>query len=74
MIGFAKAQKKAADELGISSHLIMCFLRHLSEESGFETLEESKSYLHMIKAVGLDSSEKGNPPEKFESLFKQCRS
>ena len=55
--GISKALAKRQEELNISSHLIMCFLRHLSEEKAFETLEMSLPYKHLIKAVGLDSSE-----------------
>ena len=47
----------------------MSYLRHLSEEDAFETLEQSLPYKHLIKAVGLDSSEKGNPPSKFQKVF-----
>lgn len=68
--GISKALIKAKEELNISSHLIMCFLRHLSEEEAFKTLEMSLPYKHLIKAVGLDSSEVGHPPSKFERVFK----
>ena len=47
----------------------MSYLRHLLEEEAFETLEQSLPYKHLIKAVGLDSSEKGNPPSKFQKVF-----
>jgi len=70
--GISKALEKAKAELNISSHLIMCFLRHLSEEEAFKTLEMSLPYKHLIKAVGLDSSEVGHPPSKFERVFKKC--
>jgi len=71
--GITRALRKGQKELGISSHLIMCFLRHLSEESAFETLKQAKEFLPLIKGVGLDSSEKGHPPSKFERVFKECR-
>tara|TARA_B100000925_G_C22009918_1_gene475743 strand:- start:48 stop:1004 length:957 start_codon:yes stop_codon:yes gene_type:complete len=68
--GISKALTKAKKELNITSHLIMCFLRHLSEDEAFKTLEMSLPYKHLIKAVGLDSSEVGHPPSKFERVFK----
>jgi adenosine deaminase len=52
----------------------MSFLRHLSEESAFETLEAAAPYYANIKAVGLDSSELGHPPSKFERVFKKAKS
>lgn len=61
------------DKLGISFRLILSFLRHLSEESAFETLDLAMPYLDRIDGIGLDSSEKGHPPEKFERVFKRCR-
>lgn len=67
--GIQKAREDAKEKYGISSLLIMSYLRHLSEEDAFETLEQSLPYKHLIKAVGLDSSEKGNPPSKFEKVF-----
>ncbi len=67
--GINRALKDGEEKLGISSVLIMSFLRHLSEEEAFNTLEESISFRTMITAVGLDSSEQGNPPEKFERVF-----
>lgn len=69
MPGFLKAMKKAEDEYGISSFLIMSFLRHLPESSAFETLALAEPYYQDIKAVGLDSSELGHPPSKFERVF-----
>ena len=71
--GIYKALKKAKDELNISSKIIMCFLRHLDEESGFKVLEKALKYKDKIFGVGLDSSELGNPPKKFEKLFKKAR-
>lgn len=67
--GIAKACDKAASELGVSSLLIMSYLRHLSEEDAFKTLEQSLPFKDLITAVGLDSSEKGNPPSKFQRVF-----
>jgi adenosine deaminase len=60
-------------ELGISSHLILCFLRHLSADQAMETLEQALPYRDKIKAVGLDSAELGNPPEKFRDVFARAR-
>ena len=67
--GIQRAREQAEKEHGISSLLIMSYLRHLSEEDAFGTLEQSLPYKHLIKAVGLDSSEKGNPPSKFQKVF-----
>jgi adenine deaminase len=68
--GISKAQKDAKTNLNVSSLLIMSYLRHLSEEAAFETLSQSLAYKDLITAVGLDSSEKGNPPSKFKNVFK----
>lgn len=73
MTGFKKAIDKAQKELGISVYLIMSFLRHLSEESAFETLESAQPYYNDIIAIGLDSSELGHPPSKFERVFNKAR-
>jgi len=70
--GIHNALTKAAKELGITSQLIMCFLRHLDEESAFVTLEQALEHKDKIIAVGLDSSENGNPASKFERVFKQA--
>jgi adenosine deaminase len=67
--GIQKARNEAQEKWGISSFLIMSYLRHLSEEEAFKTLEQSLPFKHLIKAVGLDSSEKGNPPSKFYKVF-----
>ena len=67
--GIQKARNEAQEKWGISSFLIMSYLRHLSEEAAFRTLEQSLPFKHLIKAVGLDSSEKGNPPSKFYKVF-----
>ena len=67
--GISNACKDAEEKLGVTSLLIMSYLRHLSEEEAFKTLEQSLPYKHLIKAVGLDSSEMGNPPSKFKNVF-----
>ena len=71
--GLSSACQKAEQELGISSALILCFLRHLSEEDAFATLESALPYREHFIGVGLDSSELGHPPEKFERVFARCR-
>jgi adenine deaminase len=71
--GITRALADAASHLGISSALIMCFLRHLSEDEAFEVLERAKPYLQHIVGVGLDSSEVGHPPSKFERVFAEAR-
>ena len=70
--GIYKALKKAEKEFNLSFKIIMCFLRHLDEESGFKTLDEAIAHKDKIFGVGLDSSETGNPPSKFEKLFKKA--
>lgn len=60
-------------DFGISSHLILSFLRHLSEADAFDTLEQATPYLDRILGVGLDSSELGHPPSKFEQVFAKAR-
>ena len=71
--GINRALQDGQSKLGISYVLIMSFLRHLDEVSAFETLEAALAYKDMIKAVGLDSSEVGNPPEKFQKVFEAAR-
>jgi adenosine deaminase len=73
MAGFARARDEARTRLGLTSHLIMCFLRHLPEEDALDTLEQSRPYLGQITAVGLDSGERGNPPQKFTTAFARAR-
>jgi len=73
LAGLKRACKDAQDKLGISSQLIMCFLRHLSEEKAFETLEQALPFKDDIIAIGLDSSEVGHPPSKFERVFAKAR-
>jgi len=68
--GIRRALEKGKDELNISYQLIMSYLRHLSEEEAFKTLEEALPFKHWIDGVGLDSSEMGNPPSKFVNVFK----
>ncbi len=71
--GISKALDKANLEFGLTSKIIMCFLRHLDEESGFKVLDQALRYKNKIVGVGLDSSELGNPPKKFEKLFQKAR-
>ncbi len=71
--GIKEALADAKKELGISSEIIMCFLRHLSEKEAFETLEQSLDFKEDIIGVGLDSSELGNPPKKFEKVFNKAK-
>ncbi|WP_010542933.1 adenosine deaminase [Sphingomonas elodea] len=63
--GMAEAERR----LGVSSQLILCFLRHLDEEDAFRTLEAAEPWLDRIAGVGLDSSELGHPPSKFARVF-----
>ena len=69
MRGYLGALNQAEAEWGQSSKLIMCFLRHLSQASAFETLRMAEPFRDEIDAVGLDSGELGNPPEKFTEVF-----
>ncbi len=71
--GLQRACNDAKTKLGISSYLIMCFLRHLSEEAALKTLEQALPYKNQIIAVGLDSSEVGHPPAKFTRVFAKAR-
>ena len=71
--GLKRACDRADKELGISAGLILCFLRHLSEEAALATLEQALPHREHFIGVGLDSSEKGNPPEKFARVFARCR-
>jgi adenosine deaminase len=70
--GIYKALQKAEREFGLSFKIIMCFLRHLDEEPGFKILDQAIAHKEKIFGVGLDSSEIGNPPSKFEKLFKKA--
>ncbi|MBQ0929590.1 adenosine deaminase [Ideonella alba] len=71
--GLHRACQQAQAELGLSATLILCFLRHLSEEAAFDTLEAALPYREHFIGVGLDSSEVGHPPEKFARVFAKCR-
>jgi adenine deaminase len=71
--GIHRALEDAKNKLGISSKLIMCFLRHLEENAAMKTLTAALEYKNLIAAVGLDSSEVGNPPSKFKRVFEQAR-
>ena len=70
--GINKALLKANKEFGLTYKIIMCFLRHLDEKSAFEVLDQAIQHKDKIIAVGLDSSEKGNPPSKFKNVFKKA--
>ena len=71
--GITRALDDARTRDGISSRLIMCFLRHLSEAAADATLDEALPFLDRIDGVGLDSSEVGHPPSKFERVFARAR-
>ena len=71
--GLHRACVDAEEELDISASLILCFLRHLSEEDAFETLAQALPFRDKLIGIGLDSGEVGNPPEKFARVFARCR-
>ena len=71
--GLKRACDEAEAKLGVSASLILCFLRHLSEEAALETLAQALPYRELFIGVGLDSSERGHPPEKFARVFARCR-
>jgi adenine deaminase len=71
--GIHRAQEDAEKQYGLTSKLIMSFLRHLSEEAAFKMLDEGLKFKEWITAVGLDSSEVGNPPEKFQRVYQRAR-
>jgi adenosine deaminase len=71
--GLAHAARRAHAEYGIGSALILCFLRHLSEDEAFATLEAALPHRHHFIGVGLDSSERGHPPQKFARVFARAR-
>ena len=73
ILGIQSALEQGERELGITSRLILCFLRHLSEESAFATLEQALPFKALIHGIGLDSSELGNPPEKFARVFARAK-
>lgn len=71
--GITAALDEAEHRLGVGSRLIMCFLRHLSEAEAFATVDVAMPFSKRIVAAGLDSSERGHPPSKFERVFARCR-
>jgi adenosine deaminase len=71
--GLVRACQEGAATLGIESKLIMCFLRHLSQDSAMQTLQTAEPFLEHLLGVGLDSSEVGHPPEKFVEVFRAAR-
>ena len=71
--GLSRACKQAEDQLGITSCLILCFLRHLDEDDAFKTLQAALPLREHWVGVGLDSSEVGHPPEKFAKVFAKCK-
>ncbi len=73
LTGIKRALADAKAQYGITSCIIMCFLRHLSQEEAFETLEQALPFKDDIIGVGLDSSELGNPPSKFIEVFKKAK-
>ncbi len=70
--GLARALDDSETRYGISTRLIMCFLRDESEQSALETFEAARPYLHRLCGVGLDSAEVGNPPSKFREVFRRA--
>jgi adenosine deaminase len=73
MEGIHQALQDGAKRFGISSKLILCFLRHLSTQNAMQTLEAALPYRHAFAGVGLDSSESGHPPVKFTDVFARAR-
>jgi len=73
ILGIKEALDDAKEKFGITSNIIMCFLRHLSQEDALKTYEEALAYKDYIIGVGLDSSEIGHPPSKFEQVFKKAK-
>ena len=71
--GLTRAQADAEAQLGITSRMIMCFLRHLDEAAAERTLDQALNYQDKIIGVGLDSSENGHPPSKFKKVFYRAR-
>ena len=71
--GICAALDDGRDRLGLTSRLILCFLRHLDEADALKTLDAAMPYRDRIVGVGLDSGERGNPPSKFESVFRRAR-
>ena len=71
--GIGRALDDAEARFGLTSRLIMCFLRHLDEAAAFDTLDEALEHRDRIAGVGLDSSERGHPPSKFREVFRRAR-
>jgi adenosine deaminase len=71
--GILTALQMSRAQFGMTSKLILCFLRHLSEDDAFECLKQAEPWLDRIAGVGLDSSEVGHPPSKFERVFRAAR-
>ena len=71
--GLSRALRDAETKLGITSRLILCFLRHLDEDDALRTLDAAMPFRERIAGVGLDSSEMGHPPRKFERVFRRAR-
>jgi adenosine deaminase len=71
--GITRALDDGEKRLGISHRLIMCFLRHLTQDDAFRTWGEAQPYLQLIDGVGLDSAEKGNPPRRFSGVYASAR-
>lgn len=71
--GISKALQDGRQQLGVTSRLIMCFLRHLDEEDALRTLKQALPHRDNIIGVGLDSSEVGHPPRKFKRVFERAR-
>jgi adenosine deaminase len=71
--GLRRAQAQAERRFGLTSKLILCFLRHQSEEAAFATLEQARPFLAHLAGVGLDSGERGNPPAKFARVYTAAR-
>ena len=72
--GIGRALDDAEARFGLTSRLIMCFLRHLDEAAAFDTLDAAMAHRDRIAGVGLDSSERGHPPRKFREVFRRARS
>ena len=70
--GIWSALQRGEQELGISSRVIMCFLRHLDEDAAFATLAQAEPFIDRIEGVGLDSSELGHPPDRFLAVFRRA--
>jgi adenine deaminase len=73
ILGLSRAVRQAQQVLGLSAHLILCFLRHLPEASALRTLEQALPFREHFVGVGLDSSERGHPPEQFAGVFARAR-